>query len=231
MENGKGPYRWADIKLLAETWGADRSTIARLLGVFEKLGADSVYEDYSDVLPSWFALYYELEQNAKSICTFEGELMPGPLQTPDYARAVFEAGRLPLAPDVMERQVVARMERQEKMFRRDPAVRFEAVIGEGVLTRQVGGPEVMEGQRRHLRKLCDDYDVHVRVLTWEAGAHPAGEGAFVLLDFEGDQDPSVVYLESYAGARYLERPKQVGEYREIFQLVRQQSIPLEEYAA
>jgi len=69
------------------------------------------------------------------------------------------------------------------------------------------------------------------VLPWSAGAHAALAGAFTLLDFAEPEDPDVAYVESHLGARYLERPEELAEYRRIVKLLRQQSVPIEEHPA
>ena len=80
MENGKGTYSYADVKALAELWGADKDTIARMVDLAEKTEEAGVYEDFSDVLPPWFATYFELEAVASVISTVELVALPGLLQ-------------------------------------------------------------------------------------------------------------------------------------------------------
>jgi hypothetical protein len=73
--------------------------------------------------------------------------------------------------------------------------------------------------------------VEIRVLPWSVGAHAAMAGAFRIMDFEDPEDPDVVYLESHVGALYLEEPAEVREYRRIFALVCEASVPIATYAS
>jgi hypothetical protein len=103
------------------------------------------------------------------------------------------------------------------------------VLGEGALTRQVGGAAVLEAQIEHLRRVARRDNVEIKVLPWSVGAHAAMAGAFRILDFDDPDDPDVVYLESHVGALYLEEPAEVNEYRRIFELIRADATPVEDY--
>ena len=107
-----------------------------------------------------------------------------------------------------------------------PARRADAVIQFSVFT-----PNRL-GRLRDLVNLLDSRDVHVlgmTVLTFEGGAHAAMLGDFAVLDFDNDDDPSVAYLETQVGARYLEHPAQINEYRRVYELIYKQAVPLKEY--
>ena len=131
--------------------------------------------------------------------------------------------------DTSERQVKLRMQRQETLFGRRPAPRLVTVLGEGAVTRQVGGEAVLGAQIEHLRRVARRDNVEIKVLPWSVGAHAAMAGAFRILDFDDPDDPDVVYLESHVGALYLEEPAEVNEYRRIFELIRANAIPVEDY--
>jgi hypothetical protein len=184
--------------------------------------------DASPVIPDWFKLYVGLEASASRICIYDGELVPGELQTVDYARSIFHAEQ-PEDDEAAERHVKLRIQRQKTLFARKPATILQAVLNEGVLKRQVGGAAVMAAQIEQLHKLSDKGVVDIRVLPFSVGAHAAMLGAFRILDFDDRDDPDVVYLESHVGALYLEEQHEVDEYRRIFELVSQSAIPLKEY--
>jgi len=103
------------------------------------------------------------------------------------------------------------------------------VLGEGAVTRQVGGEVVLRAQIDHLRRVARRDNVEIKVLPWSVGAHAAMAGAFRILDFDDPDDPDVVYLESHVGALYLEEPAEVNEYRRIFELIRAEAVPVEDY--
>jgi hypothetical protein len=103
------------------------------------------------------------------------------------------------------------------------------VLGEGAVTRPVGGEAVLKAQIEHLCRVAQRDHVQIRVLPWSVGAHAAMAGAFRILDFDDPEDPDVVYLESHVGALYLQEPAEVDEYRRIFDLISKDAIPVEDY--
>jgi hypothetical protein len=148
---------------------------------------------------------------------YEQELIPGLLQTADYARAVIRAFRPDDTADEVTRRVEVRQARQEVFAREDPP-RLWAVISEAVLRRAVGGPAVMAAQLRALASERDRAVVTVQVLPFSAGEHPAMAGSFVILDFP-DPEPGAVYLENASSALYLERVTDVQRYAGMFRFV------------
>jgi hypothetical protein len=152
------------------------------------------------------------------------------LQTADYARAVFRASPKHKDEEAIEHQVALRLERQERLFGRNPGPRLVTVLGEEVLARPVGGADVLQAQVEHLRKLDRRENVEIRVLPLSTGAHAAMEGAFQILDFHDPDDPNIVYLEAHVGARYLQKPAEYAEYQGIWESVYPQSVPLKEFS-
>jgi hypothetical protein len=148
---------------------------------------------------------------------YEQELVPGLLQTEDYARAIIRATRPGDTPEDIARRVEVRMARQQALAR-DDAPRLWVVISEGAIRRVVGGQATMAGQLRSLASSRDRPVVTVQVLPFTSGEHPAMTGSFVILDFPGD-DPGAVYLESAASSLYLERSADVTWYAEAFRFM------------
>jgi hypothetical protein len=103
------------------------------------------------------------------------------------------------------------------------------VLGEAALRLQVGGPEVMAGQRERLRQAAGDESLDLRILTDEAGPHRGVIGKFAVLDFEDPEDPSVAYVESCVGFRYHDRAVHLARFREVFQGIHGLATPVEEY--
>jgi transcriptional regulator with XRE-family HTH domain len=227
IEAGQVAQRMADVRTLCFMYHADEVTTEQLVEM-TLITENGWWEDYSDLMPSGFRMYVELEAAATSITTWDSELIHGLLQTPAYHRAVFEAEAWP-SPDAGERQVQLRAERQRAAFDRTPPLRLYAVIGAGALARQVGSEKVMAEQRQHLLELSRRPHVELYVLPWQAGAHAAMKGAFTVLGFDNPDDPDVVYLETVAGGRYIEQPDMLTRYRQDFDRVRDQSVPFEEY--
>ena len=225
MEAGQVAQRMADVRTLCFMYGADEATTEQLVEQSLISGEAGWWEDYTGALPTWFAMYVELEASATRLFTYEPELVPGLLQTPEYHRALFAAP--PNWSEVDEdEQVELRIGRRRAVFGRTPPLQVTVVLGTGAVDREVGGPSVAAVQREHLLSA----PVDVRVLPAQAGAHAAmGNGAFTLLEFADEADPAVVYLETYVGARYVEKAEHVAAYRKMFERITRQAVPIEEY--
>ena len=170
---------------------------------------------YGAVIPSWFELFVGLESLATRMRRYDPALIPGLLQTREYATAVLAAD-----PNVDVAQAVeARMARQRLVTRgTPPAPLLEVMLDEAALRRPVSDRRAMSTQVRHLAEVSTMPNVTVRVLPLAVGPHRASvAGAFVLLNFPDDSaEPSTVYAESLTGALYLDKPDEVTVYEEAW---------------
>jgi len=179
---------------------------------------------YGDAIPSWFELYVGLEAAASHLREYEESLIPGLLQTKEYALAIFQLDRPTMIEEERERLVAVRLQRQSLLTRRLPKPpRVEVILSEAVLRRTVGGPEVMANQLDHLLRVAELPNVSLRVLPLAAGPHPGAiAGSFVILDFPPGNggrslpEPSVVYSESLTGAIYLDKPNELAAYEDVW---------------
>jgi transcriptional regulator with XRE-family HTH domain len=237
IETGKAPVSAANVRALCWLYGTDQS-VADALAEFALGTSHAEWWDASPVVPDWFKLYVGLEASASRIRSYDGEVVPGELQTEQYARAVFGAERPVGAAasaaslagaEAVDRQVKLRMQRQQTLLTRTPAPVIVTVLGEGVLRRTVGRPGVLKAQVEHLCQLAGGGQVQIRVLPFAAGAHPAMAGPFRILDFDDPDDPDLVYLESHVGALYLDEQPEIDEYRRIFDTICRTAVPIEEF--
>ena len=164
-----------------------------------------------------YATYVGLEAAATLIRDFEPGVFPGLLQTPAYARAIHESAMPQLPSALIEQRVETRLRRQEVLTRADPPPpRLQAIIDEAVLCRVVDGAAVMSAQIDRVIEACQLPHVTVRVLGFGAGAHPALDSTFIMLEFP-DPVPGVVYVEGLVGHLYLERAQDVQRYQRVFE--------------
>jgi hypothetical protein len=177
---------------------------------------------YSDVLPQWFRAYVDLESAAALIRTYQGQFVPGLLQTEDYMRAVIHGAQLDESPEETKRRVALRMARQTLLTQAD-APRLWAVVDEAALRRPVGGPKVMRAQLERLIEAAELPNITLQVLPFVAGAHPAMVGAFSILRFADRELPDVVYLEHLTNAAYLDRSDDVDRYLHVMNQISTQS--------
>jgi len=177
------------------------------------------WHTYGDVLPSEYTHFIGLEAETASVRTYQQVLVPGLLQTEDYARAVIGAFRSHDTSTELDRRIAVRHERQRRVIE-DRSLDLWAVLGEGVVRQLVGSPAVTSAQLRFLVEASDLPNVTIQVLPYSAGAHGAMVGAFEILGFPDPVDPDVVYLENMASALFLEDPADISRYVQVFDYLR-----------
>lgn len=167
-----------------------------------------------DALSSRYATFIAYEAEARELRNFEPTLIPGLLQTEAYARAVNSVGRETDA-EAIEQRVRARMTRQEVLTRKPVALRMHAILSEAALLAEVGEPQTMHDQLKHIVQLTGRPNVTVQVLRFAAGAHLATGGGFAVLTFE-QNEPPLGYIETLAGELFLESPKEIGQLVNVY---------------
>jgi len=233
IEAGKHPVKPQDVAVLCGHYAAAPTETEALTALALATHGASWWHVYGDdAVPEWFSLYLDVEPAAAVIRTYEAELIPGLLQTPEYAREVYRARNPADAAGELDRRVALRMERQAILTRVDPAPppTLHVVLNEAAVLREVGGSDIMSDQIEGLRKAASRPNISIDVLPLKAGAHAAMESAFVILDFpDPGEDPSVVYIDTPSSAAYLQKPGDLARYEAIFGHVLSQAVPILEY--
>jgi transcriptional regulator with XRE-family HTH domain len=173
--------------------------------------------------PASFRSFAEHEDMASELRTFQHSLVPGLLQTEDYARATLV--RQPIITDERVSELLAiRMARQSMLSRKTPsAPAVWALLDEDLLYREVGSPEVMCEQVINLVAVSELPNVTIQILPKAAGGHRGLEGAFVIADFIGA--PSIVFLDDLLGGRVTENADDVAESALHFSTLRSEALP------
>ncbi|MEU4656366.1 helix-turn-helix transcriptional regulator [Streptomyces sp. NPDC023723] len=172
-------------------------------------------------LAAWFRRWALLERDAVSLCTYECRVIPGLLQSEDYARAVFE-GSLPVAPDgQLEDFMARRMGRQRMLFER-PATPFSFIVEEHVFRRRFGGAEQMRESLDHVLKLTAPRNVTLQIVPLEAGLHTCLDGPLQLL--ETPQGQRLAYSEGQQNGRLISDVKEVGLLYQRYDTLRSQAL-------
>jgi transcriptional regulator with XRE-family HTH domain len=176
--------------------------------------------------PTWwqsrnlpYPTYVGMESDATSISDFGLGLVPGLLQTADYARAVLQRVPPRLSEDVIEERLSGRMERQQVLLSADPP-QFNAVIDEAVLYRLPGSRSILKSQLRRLLEISELPYVDVRIVPYSGGLLPSGNNKFIILTFSQTSLPSLVYIEGLTGDLYIDRPDDVQVYETAFAALR-----------
>jgi transcriptional regulator with XRE-family HTH domain len=191
-------------------------------GHFERL--QSLVEQTS-VLP-WFRDLVETERKAASIQTYESYLIPGLLQTEDYARHAVSATRPRLSDEDIQRAVTLRMTRQEILTQDNPP-RLWVIIDESVLRREVGGKEVMHAQCGHLLDMGRQSHIAIQVIPDSKGPACAYGKDFMILTFNtSNKKPRapMAYLEDMRTARYVREQDEIGVYSTTFDYLRANAL-------
>jgi transcriptional regulator with XRE-family HTH domain len=219
LENGQVGFKDRDIVDLLRLYQVtDPEEVAEFVTLAREANTPGWWRHYGDLLPSWFRTYVDLEAAAALIRTYEGQFVPGLLQTDDYMRAVVRGAHLEDNSEEVGRRVRLRMARQTLLTREQPP-RLWAVVDEAALRRPVGGREVMRRQLERLLEASKLPNVTLQVLPFAAGAHAAMVGSFSILRF-GDQElPDVVYLEHLTSASYLSKTDEVDRYLHVMESI------------
>lgn len=182
--------------------------------------------------PSWLELFLGLEAGATELSSFDSYLVPGLLQTAEYAEAVMHADP-DLTEDEIRQRVELRLGRQQLLDRTDDPVRLWVVLDESVLHRRRGMPQVMAAQLEHLLAVSQRPRIDLQVLPLAAGAHVGQQGTFQLLKFPAEMvgDPGIVYVECLIEGRYYEKPEQIAVYERAMTRLRVQAASQEESRA
>jgi hypothetical protein len=224
IEAGMAAIRVAEVRSLLDLYdigGAQREEILRQA----RQARDRCWwYKYADLIDDSFETQLILEDDAAVIRTYQPNLVPGLLQTEQYAwELIGTQSDLPL--EVVRRLASLRTLRQQ-VLSRDDAPRLDVILDEAVLRRPVGGPAVMREQYGQLAEIATSRCVTIQVLPFEAGPNHALRAGFHIFDFNGGE-PAVVELELLDRVTFAVKSAEVGRYIEIFEQVRQQALDAE----
>ena len=205
-----------------------RDFAARCDGVFGHL--DGLFMRLVDLArrwdgpyPQWFRDWLQAEREAVSLRWWEPMLVPGLLQTADYARALFRPWQSASASDEeLEDLVSARIERQGILDRARPPELWVA-LDEAVLHRLIGSRKTMYDQLLHLADTSCRPGITVQIVPAEVGAHAGLLGAFIVADFDGA--PSILYAETAVEGQTIEKSALVGKAALAFDRLRAEALP------
>ncbi len=222
IETSQTTLRSLDVEAMCRVYGASTEVTQGLMVLARETKAAGWWHPHDHVIPDWLDLYLGLEEAASRVQGYEPELVPGLLQTADYARTVLQAEHPDVGEQELVRRVQARVARQALLVRVTAPLTVELLIGEAVLRRPVGGAQVMAEQLYQLAEAAPLPNVSIRVVPLRAGLHRGVlSGPFVILRFpvNGDRqetEPPVVYVAGFTGALYLERPGEIRRYQEVY---------------
>ncbi|MCX4879182.1 MULTISPECIES: helix-turn-helix transcriptional regulator [unclassified Streptomyces] len=231
IETGASGVKPADVRLLLDAYTVSDAQLRELLMVLagsdEGGGRHHWWHAYRGVLPPTYRDFISLESQASTMSTLETSVVPGLLQTPEYAREVTRAAVGGLDDERLDALVEVRLARQD-VLRADRPLELSAVLDEAVLRREIGGPDVMARQLRQLIEAACLPQVRLQVLPFAAGAHVGVTGPFVIFSFSSTSDLDVVVLDHLTSSLYLERKEDLRAYTEAFTALQSHALSPED---
>jgi transcriptional regulator with XRE-family HTH domain len=210
IENGLVGVRIQDARELLDLYGVDGARREEILDLVRQARGRGWWFPYGDVVTDGFERVLGYEDEAVSIWRLEARLVPGVLQTEDYAAALLNSRR-DEPVDVVERRLELRMLRQRILTRPDPA-ELRLVLDEAVLLRRVGTAAVMDGQLRRLIAATEAANIALRILPLDGETHPAIGFSFTVYGFSDPADPKVVFEEAFDRDVLHDRVEQTARY-------------------
>ncbi|WP_156046087.1 helix-turn-helix domain-containing protein [Herbidospora cretacea] len=216
IENGLTLPSEDDVVALVAAYGGDEPVLSQILRLRRDAAQKGWWERYGDSLPAGFRAFLEVEAEAEELRNWEPTVLPGLLQTEDYARVLMGHLAQPIlqAPKTwLQDRIEVRVRRQQTRLHTPTPLRFRAVFEESLLRRDVGGPAVMLDQMESLAATSELDHVDIRIISTST-LLPVTTGPFVHFSFP--DFPDLVYLEDLDGSRFMEDPEVVFKYERAF---------------
>lgn len=215
IESGEIRVRPGDVHELLDVYQPGEDVRGALLAMARDVRHEDWWDRYNDVLSRRHLTFVAMEAEAASMRNFELTVIPGLLQSEDYARAVIRIVREDSGAEETERRVSVRMARQKVIHREHP-LDLCVVVDEAALRRVMGGRVVMRQQLLHLTELADLPNVTIQVIPFARGAHPSLAGSFAILSFPSATDRQIAYTEARTGDLCIERENEIARLRMVF---------------
>ena len=222
IETGQTAIIPGDLRRLLDLYEVSGSERNRLGELGHNAHQRGWWDAYGDTFRPEVATLTALEADAESMRWYHPTVLPGLLQTEQYARAVLCAHLFMAPPTRIERRVQARLAGQPILFKDNPP-ELAVILDEAVILRAIGGPKVQRAQLAHLLEMSERPKISVQVLPFSAGGHPAMTGGFTILRFPGSLE-DVVYLENMTSDLFVESEEDVHHYGLAFDHLRTQAL-------
>lgn len=226
LENGRRSISQRDVRDLCGVYEVeDHRIVDSLMQMAKDSRQQGWWHAFGDIP---YSVYIGLETDAASLRVYEPQVVPGLLQTRQYAEALI-AGALPESGITdIEKRVSVRLRRQERINEAEHPLRLWVVVDEAALRRLVGDKQLMREQLEYLVELSQLPHVTVQVLPFEMGAHPGINGQYAILEFPDASDSSVVYIEGVTSDLYLEKANDVQKYSVMYEHLRAQALNVDQ---
>jgi len=226
LENGRRSISQRDVRDLCGVYEVeDHRIVDSLMQMAKDSRQQGWWHSFGDIP---YSVYIGLETDAASLRVYDPQVVPGLLQTKQYAEALI-AGALPeTAQAEIEKRVQVRMRRQERISTEENPLRLWTVLDEAALRRVVGNRSLMRDQLEQLVEQSQLPHVTVQVIPFDMGAHPGLNGQYAILEFPDAADSSVVYIEGVTSDLYLEKANDVQKYSVMYEHLRAQALNVDQ---
>jgi transcriptional regulator with XRE-family HTH domain len=183
------------------------------------------WSKYRTALPPTYFQYIEYETSAIIIRSYETLVIPGLLQTEEYATAVSQLYRLNSEGKQTKARVEVRMKRQELLLDRSSPPLLFCILDEAVIQRLMGSADLRQAQLEKLIRMADRPGVTIEIIPFNVGLHSGMAENFNILEFGGTTDYDVLYFESAHDSIFRDDAlNEVSVYRELFEYLRKISL-------
>lgn len=229
IEGGQVSISTNDLRALLDHYKIkDSRRTTSLLELAKTSRGTSFYDQYNSVLKPGFRDYLAYEGAASGIRQYDPVLVPGLLQTEEYARTILDFA-FGLDEDDIENAWAVRQHRQEAIHEREDPPEMSFVLDEAALRRRVGRDgRTMVRQLERLKDYAGQPNVTARVLPFAAGAHPGMAGNFILLEFDEADLDDLVHLESVDDITIRDNPELIARFVERFEKLEALSLSPED---
>jgi transcriptional regulator with XRE-family HTH domain len=209
METGRRGLHPDDVSALLGLYRVPEARREEIMDLVRTQDQPGWWQSQGTGLPVLWKDLIDLESRASRVQNFELAVIPGLLQTRDYAAAIMRGINKGLTDFELQSLVGTRMARQNVLMRMDK--QFLMVVDEYALRRQVGEPGLMRRQLRHLADEAERPNVTLRLIPASVGSYAGLRGPFMIMDFQ--DEPSVVHIENHATSMFPEEKDDVAAYR------------------
>jgi len=217
LETGQRAVSLRDVRDLCGIYGVhDPAEQEHLMSLARAANQRGWWQEYDDLGDVRHYTYIGLEDQAAKISIFHSSSVPALLQTEEYARTLIRGMLSPINDNALNERIEARLVRQKRLTAPRPP-RLNVFIDEAALRRCVGNAAIMSAQAARILELTELPNVTVRVVSYDAGAHPAMDSMFSFLEFNNPSVPGIVYVEGLAGNIYIERETDLERYRQTLE--------------
>ncbi|MFJ8847210.1 helix-turn-helix domain-containing protein [Streptomyces cyaneofuscatus] len=220
QENGRQGVSKLEIEALLALYGVSDDRLRTALTTLAREGRrKGWWAQYGDILTAGFQEWLSIESDAARILAFQPMLVPGLLQTVEYATEVIRCAEKDAPQEKRDSYIEVRKVRQE-IFARDNPPQYVCLLDEAVLRREVGGPAVMAAQLARILEVNNPPKLTIQVVPFGQGWHAGVHGPFNIYNYPDPMDLDVVNLDYLDGALYLEEDDSVKRYQLAFDELR-----------